>query len=213
MDKRELIDKCAEMFEKYYDSLAGKNERHTVYSLDAEDMKLWKETYYVELQKYEDIQDGGFFQSADQEKNPDYGVGRDGKFVLYEYCNIRYQLYRCMVQEWMKMMRVESLPEGQMADIWELLKILESYVPQFMHKGTQDSQLVSFRDEHKKAWNQFYELNRKDELIPDGEFFGNIQSNPNYGIGKDGTFYGVELLHFLGNCYKIISRLLGRYNN
>ncbi len=209
MDKKELVSRCAEMFERYYDRLSGKNDSHRVYSLDTEDMKLWKTVYFVELQKYPDICDADFFRPADQDKHPEYGVGTDGEFVLYEYCNIRYQLYRCMVLEQLKVMGMTSLPMGQMGEIEELLKILESYVPQFMHKGTRDSQLVSFCDEHKKIWDKFYALNRNEELIPDGTFFGNIQSNPNYGIGKDGSFFGVELLHFLGNCYKIISQALG----
>ena len=208
MDKKELLYKCAEMFEKYYARLSGKNDRNTVYSLDAGDMELWKSAYYAELQKYADIQDADFFQPDGQGKNQDYGVGRDGQFVLYEYCNIRYQLYRCMVLEQMKMMGVEALPKGQITDIGELLKRLEGYIPQLMHKGTKDSQLLSFRDEHKKIWDKFYELNRNEEMIPDGRFFGDIQRNLNYGIGKDGAFYGVELLHFLGNCYKIIAHLL-----
>ena len=156
MDKKELLYKCAEMFEKYYARLSGKNDRNTVYSLDAGDMELWKSAYYAELQKYADIQDADFFQPDVQGKNQDYGVGRDGQFVLYEYCNIRYQLYRCMVLEQMKMMGVESLPKGQITDIGELLKILEGYIPQLMHKGTKDSQLLSFRDEHKKIWDKFY---------------------------------------------------------
>lgn len=174
MNKIKLIYECAEMFEKYYARLSGKNDRCTVYFLDTKDMEIWKSAYYEELQKYTDIQDGSFFQPDDEKKNPNYGVGRDGEFVLYEYCNIRYQLYRCMVLERMKMMGVESLPKGQIADIGELLKILESYVPQLMHKGTQESQLVRFSDEHKKIWDRFYELNRNEELIPDGKFFGDI---------------------------------------
>lgn len=40
MDKRELVYKCAEMFEKYYDRLSGKNDAHTVYSLDTEDINV-----------------------------------------------------------------------------------------------------------------------------------------------------------------------------
>ena len=49
MDKKELLYKCAEMFEKSYAHLSGKNDRHTVYSLDAGDMELWKSVYYAEL--------------------------------------------------------------------------------------------------------------------------------------------------------------------
>lgn len=109
-----------------------------------------------------------------------------------------------MVREQMKTAGTEALQESQIAAVWGLLEILEGYVPKLMHKGTKGSQVLSFCDEHKKLWNEFYEFNRKEKLISDGEFFGNIQENANYGIGKDGAFYGVELLHFLGNCYKKI---------
>lgn len=51
-----------------------------MYSLDAEDMELWKKTYYEELQKNTDIQDADFFQPADKGKNENYGVGKTDSF-------------------------------------------------------------------------------------------------------------------------------------
>lgn len=207
MDKNKLILECAEMLENYYKRFSGKYNSHKVYSLDSGDMDSWKKIYYPELQKYPEIHDADFFQPTNEKKNPNYGVGADGTFTLYEYCNIRYQLYRFLVLRLMDVMDME-LPKVEGFSITVLLEILEGYVPQFAHKGTADAQTVRFCEQHKKIWDNFYALNESECLIADGAFFGNIQANPNYGIGKDGEFYGAELLHFLGNCYKTILDLL-----
>lgn len=203
MENPKIIMECAEMFEKYYDRMSYPNNREELHSLDKDDMQKWKDFYFEELKKCPDIQDYTFFEPETGEKNENTGVGRDGIFSVFEYCNIRYQLYKHLVKKMFGFIDVQ-LPVIGEVPVVDFISMLESYVPQFAHKGVSDTHLASFVPEHRKMWDAFYELNEKMHLISDGEFFGNTSANPNYGIGKDGAFFGVELLHFLGNCYKYI---------
>lgn len=203
MDNDKIIIECAEMFERYYDRLSYKNNRGGLHSLDEDDMRTWKDCYYNELSKHPDIQDYTFFEPEAGTKNENNGVGRDGIFSIYEYCNIRYQLYKYLLKKVIMLIDIQ-LPVIGGVSVMNFIGILEGYVPQFAHRGVADTRTVTLKPEHKEIWDVFYRINEEMQLIPDGEFFGDTKVNPNYGIGRDGEFFGAELLHFLGNCYKYI---------
>lgn len=203
---------AAKMFEGYFDLLKNEHESRKVYSLKPEDMELWKTVYYPAILNCGEISDASFFEEEGRQV-PNYGVGADGEFLRYEYCNILYQLYHFVF--WKKLGTrsfdeiIEKNTELQpFAMAFQLLQCLEEHVEPLKGKGTGDQALYRLEGKELEAWNVFYQWNSQARMIPDGEFFGDDAVDPNLGIGKDGAYYGVELLHFLYQVYKILCKLL-----
>lgn len=208
----EMALKIAGMLEGYYDVIKKECAVGKLYSLNAEDGKLWNDKFYPALLKCPKINDAGFFE-PEENHDPNYGVGSDGKFFRYEYCNLLYQLYRFIFWEKLGNRNLMEIIEGNpnvapAAKAYQLLECLEAHVEPLEKKGTKDQVLYHLEGEELEAWNEFYQWNSLTHMVPDGEFFGDDRACPDLGIGKDGAYYGVELLHFLFQVYRILCKLI-----
>jgi adenosine deaminase len=191
---------CAAMFEGYYDEVKadGPQSDKKLHTLNTDDMAMWK-NYYYNLVKKENIIDGSFFNN-----NSSYGVGDDGSFVKVEYCNIMYRLYKYLYNR----RQSEKAPvlkdkKGETNVVNKCIDVLEKYVEYFQGKGTSYNTAINMSSADTKTWKEecYPELSVLN-LFPDGSFFGDVHANANYGVGADGKFSSMELLHFLYQCYK-----------
>jgi adenosine deaminase CECR1 len=191
---------CAAMFEGYYDEVKadGPKSDKKLHALNTDDMAMWKK-YYYDMVKKADIVDGEFFNN-----DPSYGVGNDGTFVKVEYCNIMYRLYKYLYNR-----RRSEKPhilkdkKGETNVVNKCIDVLEKYVDYFKGKGTSYNLTTGMLPDDTKTWKEeCYPQLTALNLFPDGSFFGDVHANANYGVGADGVFSSMELLHFLYQCYK-----------
>jgi hypothetical protein len=92
---------------------------------------------------------------------------------------------------------------GEVNIVNKCIDVLEKYVEYFQGKGTSYNTAISMSSADTKTWKEecYPELSALN-LFPDGSFFGDVHANANYGVGADGQFSSMELLHFLYQCYK-----------
>lgn len=192
---------CAAMFDRhYYDKIKNTKDQNAYFDLTDEDKKLWTESYR-DLLKAEGIPDGEFFKGSDL--NPNVGIGADGNFNKFEYCNIMYQLFRYLVKG--KDILVEGVREKDVENVYDYLNSLDKYVDRIKGCSPKDNTVYSLEGDDMTLWQKkYYPYISKTNIISDGTFWGDTLSEPNLGIGKDGKFTGRELLHFLFECYKFI---------
>lgn len=195
-DTTTLVKDCISMFERYYEQARTlPNDNSKVFTLNGADLKAWKDTFYPQLSKPEIIQDAGFFQSP--VKNANYGVGMDGSFCKVEYVQFLYRAY--------KYLKPNFDANSGTRYIKQCVDMLEPYVTRFANKGTGDDVVITLSNSELELWKKgYYLFFCKSALLKDGEFFGDITKNANFGIGADGAFTGKELLHFLYQCYKLV---------
>ncbi len=195
---------CAAMFDRYYDKIKNTSENNgklVYFSLNNDDMKLWKENYQ-KLLKEEGITDGGFFKDGD--KNPNIGVGDDGVFNKFEYCNIMYQLFKYLYIN-PETMLLTGVRTQDIDNVSAYVSLLEKYVDKIEGRSPTDNKVISLDGEDMTLWTEkYYPYISKTNIVADGSFWGDNLAEPNYGIGKDGKFSGRELLHFLFQCYKFM---------
>jgi hypothetical protein len=192
-EERRLIYECVRMLDKYYDRvkcLSGMN----ILSFDSIDMNEWKTKYYPKLVQTGIIRDGDFFQNSLENKN--YGIGDDGSFCRYEYVGFLYWAYKALVRSF--------TTNQETVYIKHCIDLLEPFVAQFENKGTSDNFFTLPNAIRDKWQSEYYKNLSLSGKISDGDFFGDFKSNPDLGIGADGTFSGVELLHFLFECYRAV---------
>ena len=197
-----LTKQCIVMLEKYYQKAQNlPNNNKKVLNLEAQDLKDWKNTYYPELVKSGLIRDGEFFQKP--LKNLNYGIGIDGAFTKYEYVQFLWRAYKYIVTDFSANSGVKYIKE--------CIDTLEPYSSLFENHSTETSDVKSFNSVDMQKWKyEYYPYFSKSGLIPDGQFFGNLKENANYGIGKDGAFSGEELCHFLYQLYKFADRVISK---
>lgn len=190
------------MLEKYYDrARALPNNNTRVITLDGQDMADWKSLYYPQLVQSSIIQDGTFFQNPLINKN--YGIGADGQFTKYEYVQFLWKAYKYVVTDFSANFGVKYIKE--------CIDMLEPYADAFMNHGTETSDVHPFREADMTKWKyEYYPYFSKSGIVPDGQFFGDVQTVPNYGIGLDGCFAGEELCHFLYQLYKFANIVINR---
>ncbi|MDR1149516.1 MAG: hypothetical protein LBK66_12890 [Spirochaetaceae bacterium] len=203
-DLRQLTMDCIKMLEGsgYYDrAKALPNNNTKVELLNSNDLSVWKSTYYPQLSRAGVIKDGAYFQSPVIDIN--YGIGADGAFTKYEYVQFLWQAYKYVLTDF-------SANPG-ITYIKECIDMLEKYTGSFQNKGTETQKVLGLNAVDLTRWNyEFYPLFSKSGLIPDGQFFGDVNKTPNYGIGQDGAFAGEELCHFLYQLYKFASSVIDR---
>lgn len=201
-DLKQLAKESIVMLEKYYEKAKHlPNDNSAVWTLEGADLTTWKNTYYPQLVKSGEICDSSFFQNP--VANPNYGIGADGQFTKYEYVQYLYSAYKYVLTDF-------SANSG-LKYIKTCIDMLEPYVGLFKNHGTGTDELHSFKSADMDKWEKEYYLYfSKSGLVPDGQFFGNVNENPNYGIGADGQFAGEELCHFLYQLYKFADTVIKR---
>jgi hypothetical protein len=196
----DLTRDCIGMLERYYDRAGGlPNDNSKCLELDKDDMTKWRQVYYPQLSKPEIIKDASYFENP--VKNDRYGIGSDGRFCKFEYAQFMYRAYKYVYQHAFR--RFDFTKNEKTVNLDQCVTMLEKYVASFEIKGTNDCVTVTHMADEIALWkNTYYPFFVKFGIIPDGEFFGDVQKNPNLGVGADCVFYGKELFHFLYQCYK-----------
>jgi hypothetical protein len=134
-------------------------------------------------------------------KDDRFGIGSDGRFCKFEYAQFMYRAHKYVYQHTFR--QFDFTKNKKTVNLDQCVTMLEKYVARFKNKGTADKATVTPAPDAVVLWkNTYYPFFVKFGLIPDGEFFGDIQKNPNFGIGADCEFYGKELFHFFYQCYK-----------
>lgn len=199
-DLNQLVRECIDMLEKYYDEAQKLPNNNTkCLSLNQEDLKLWTGTYYPQLVQSGVIRDGVFFQNPI--KNQNYGIGADGKCTKYEYVQFLWSAYQYVVTDFSANLGLQYIKE--------CIDMLEPYTEIFKNNLTETSMVKNLNNNDMDRWKKgFYPFFSKSGLIPDGQFFGDVEATPNLGIGEDGAFYGEELCHFLYQLYKFADTII-----
>lgn len=193
-ETRKLIIECIDLFEANYRSVVielGMNFTSPV-KLKPDHMEQWMKTYYPKLVKSNIIMDDRFF--CPDGLKPEWGVGNDGIFTKFEYCNFLYRLAELTVDN--------SVPKNEETNlVIECILMLEPYINYFAAKANEGKAL-SLGVGDLNLWNKEYYIKLvASNLIPDDVFFDKSGRSKNLGIGNDGKFQGTELLHFLYECY------------
>lgn len=192
---KELIKKCIAMLEAYYEKARNlPNDSSKSLTLEGQDMTDWKKTYYPLLVVSGIIQDGMYFQNP--LVNTNYGIGADGTCTKYEYIQFLWSAY--------KYLDIDFTANPCVKFIKQCIDMLDPYVIPFKNHLTETKTVNSLNANDSQRWmSDFYPSLMRSGLIADGQFFGDISKQPNYGIGKDGHFAGEELCHFLYQLYRI----------
>lgn len=193
------------MFDQYYDTVAAAETSMENFSLNDNDLALWSGRYRQMIKDTGVIKDGEFFDGG--EKNPDIGVGLDGKFNKFEYCNIMYQLYKYLYDSTKQ--NLYSVRQEDIVFVENMTYMLDRYVSStekhIEGRKTTDNSVMDLEPQDMAEWkNIYYPYLSKSRLVRDGSFFGDDLKTPNLGIGADGAFSGRELLHFLFECYRFL---------
>lgn len=196
-DLKKLARESIKMLEKYYETVKKMPNTPEVMGISEQDTKQWKNVYYPKLVKSKEIRDGEFFQFP--LIDPNYGIGADATFTKYEYVQYLWQAYKYVIDE--KVFHTNPVATY----IKSCIDMLEPYAENFQNLSTETKKCVKLSESDMIKWKtQYYPYLSQSAHIPDGEFFGDAESNPKYGIGNDGAFYGDELCHFLYQLYKFV---------
>jgi adenosine deaminase CECR1 len=109
-------------------------------------------------------------------------------------------------QEWNKAMN--DLANN---DLLYCAAMFENYYDEVKAEGGGHSKKYSLNSKDLQLWKNVYYKMVLDTgkvsgeyHIKDGEFFGDIKKNANYGVGADGVFYKVEYCNFMYQIYKYL---------
>lgn len=93
-----IIRDCIEMLEPYVEKFRGRDPNKNPsdsFQLNKDDLIMWTKIYHPLLVQTNIILDDKFFDPTG--KNPHWGIGTDGIFVLSELCNVLARCYKLLL--------------------------------------------------------------------------------------------------------------------
>jgi adenosine deaminase CECR1 len=90
------------------------------------------------------------------------------------------------------------------SDLVYCAAMFEKYYDDVKAEGSGHTKLYTLNSDDMKLWTDVYYKMVKDAGVIDGEFFGDVTKDANYGVGADGKFYKVEYCNFMYQIYKYL---------